>query len=150
MANILSNLKVPPNARKKRKRVGRGPGSGHGKNSCRGEKGYGTRSGTKGMIGFEGGQMPLYRRLPKRGFKNLFRRAYTVINISDLERWALEVVEPQMLVDKGLLRAIAGAGLKLLGDGEPSRAYKVSVHKASGKAAEKIKKAGGEVKIIEA
>jgi len=149
MANLLENLKVPPGARKKTKRLGRGVGSGHGKTSCRGENGFGHRSGSKALAGFEGGQMPLHRRLPKRGFKNPFRKQYTVINISDLERWGLAEVGPDDLVSRGLLGGIAGSGLKLLGKGEPTRAYKVTVHKVSGQAAEKIKKAGGAVSVIE-
>lgn len=149
MANLLENLKVPPGARKKPKRLGRGVGSGHGKTSCRGENGFGHRSGSKALVGFEGGQMPLHRRLPKRGFKNPFRKQYTVINISDLERWGLTEVGPDDLVSRGLLGGIAGSGLKLLGKGEPTRAYKVTVHKISSQAAEKIKKAGGAVSVIE-
>ena len=148
MADILSNLKTPPGSRRRRKRVGRGIGSGHGKTCCRGQKGYGARAGSGGLLGFEGGQMPLYRRLPKRGFKSLQRKCYTVINIKSLEKWGLEAVDPEVLMTKGLLGKIAHDGIKLLGDGEPTRAYKVAVHKASAGAKEKIEKAGGEVKFL--
>ena len=148
MADPLSNLKIPPGSRKKPKRVGRGPGSGHGKTSCRGEKGYGTRSGSKSLAGFEGGQMPLHRRLPKRGFKNPFKKQYTIINVRDLDRWDLKVLNPEDLIERGFIRKIEQDGLKLLGDGETKKACKVSVHVASRQAVEKVKKAGGEVKII--
>ncbi len=149
MESVLSNLKVPPGSRKKRKRVGRGPGSGHGKNACRGEKGYGKRSGAKSLLGFEGGQMPLHRRLPKRGFKNIFRREFVLINISDLERWGLSDVTPEALVASGHLKRMAKDGIKLLGDGTATRAYNVKVHRASRQAVEKIEKAGGRVALIE-
>lgn len=148
MVNVLSNLKIPPGSRKKRKRVGRGIGSGHGKTSCRGENGYGTRSGSKDLAGFEGGQMPLHRRLPKRGFKNPFRKEYTIINIQDLERWGLEEIEPDVLLKQGLVAGISRSGVKLLAVGKPTRAYKIKVQKASDQASRKIKKAGGKVKII--
>jgi large subunit ribosomal protein L15 len=149
MESLLSNLKLPRGARKKVKRVGRGPGSGHGKTSCRGENGYGKRTGSKDLAGFEGGQMPLHRRLPKRGFTNIFRQAFTLINISDLERWGLAVINPEVLAEKGLAGKVEPAGIKLLGDGEATRAYKVTVHKASKQAVEKIEKAGGKVTLIE-
>lgn len=150
MVNLLSEMKSPQDSRRKRKRVGRGPGSGHGKTSCRGQKGYGSRSGSKSLAGFEGGQMPLHRRLPKRGFVSPFRKEYTIINIRDLERWGIDVVSPDLLVEKGLLRKISPWGLKLLGHGEPTRAYRVTVHGASRQAEEKIKKARGEVTRIAA
>jgi large subunit ribosomal protein L15 len=149
MESVLSNLKLPRGARKKVKRVGRGPGSGHGKTACRGESGYGKRTGAKDLAGFEGGQMPLHRRLPKRGFKNIFRREVTLVNIADLERWGLAVVNPEVLAEKGLTGKIRPGGIKLLGDGTATRAYKVTVHKASRQAVEKIEKAGGKVTLIE-
>ncbi len=148
MADPLSNMKIPPGSRKKPKRVGRGPGSGHGKTSCRGEGGYGTRSGSKSLAGFEGGQTPLHRRLPKRGFKNPFKKQYTIINVRDLGRWDLNVVNPEELIEKGFIKKLEQDGLKLLGDGEVKKAYKVTVHVASRQAVEKVKKAGGDVKII--
>jgi large subunit ribosomal protein L15 len=149
MADHLSRMKAPRGSRKKGKKVGRGIGSGRGKRSGRGQKGYGARSGSKDLAGFEGGQMPLHRRLPKRGFKNLFRKRFTVINIRDLERWGLKEIGPEIMSEKNLVKKISRHGVKLLGEGEATRAYKVSVHKASGRAAEKIKKAGGEIRIIE-
>lgn len=148
MVNYLSNLKTPTGSRKKRKRVGRGPGSGHGKTSCRGQKGYGARSGAKALIGFEGGQMPLHRRLPKRGFTNIFKKEFTIINIEDLERWSEEEISPEILKEKKLVKKIKKDGIKLLADGQPTKPYKVTVNRASATAIEKIKQAGGEVKLI--
>jgi len=148
MANELSILAPPRGSRKKRKRVGRGPGSGHGKNSCRGEKGYGKRSGSKSLIGFEGGQMPLHRRLPKRGFKNIFRKECIAFNIEDLERWGLDSIDPDILLEKKFIKKIPEGGIKLLADGNPSKAYDIKVHRASKNAISKIEKAGGKVKLI--
>jgi len=148
MSDALSTLKPAQGSAKRRKRIGRGRGSGHGKTSCRGQKGYGARSGVSARPGFEGGQMPLYRRLPKRGFRNRSRQEYTVINIRDLERWGEAVVSLELLGAKGLLGDARARGVKLLGEGDPTRAYKVTVHCASGGAKTKIEKAGGEVTLV--
>jgi len=144
----LDELKPAPGARKKRKRVGCGTGSGHGKTACRGHKGQGARSGAKTHPWFEGGQMPLQRRVPKRGFHNLFRKEYQVVNVKDLARFDGNAeVTPETLRAKGLIstRAIP---VKLLGSGEIDRALKVSVHACSKSAKALVEKAGGEVQLI--
>ncbi len=144
----IHELSPAKGARKKRKRVGRGPGSGYGKTSCRGHKGQKSRSGAGPRPGFEGGQMPLQRRLPKRGFTNIFRKRYSIINIKDLSQF-----EPNANVDtKGLKEAgIVGKmrdGIKLLGVGEISHPIVLAVNKASKTAREKIEAAGGRIEII--
>src|SRR5262247_1757391 len=116
----LSTLRATPGARKKPKRIGRGPGSGHGKTATAGNKGQLSRSGRKQYFGFEGGQMPLHRRIPKRGFTNIFRREYAVINVGDLARLDGEIT-PERLVGEGIIKKL-GAGLKVLGDGELAKA----------------------------
>ncbi len=134
--------------RKKRKRVGRGPGSGHGKTSCKGSKGEKARSGSKLRLLFEGGQMPLFRRIPKRGFNNPFKKKYTIINIKDLEKIESgTVIDIQKLEDNGVIKNTK-FDLKVLGDGELEKPLTVVAHKFSKSAVEKIKKAGGEVKIL--
>jgi large subunit ribosomal protein L15 len=132
----------------KRKRVGRGPGSGHGKTSCRGHKGQKSRSGARIRPGFEGGQMPMQRRLPKRGFTNIFQKEYELINIRDLK-----VFEPNSKLDIDTLKTaglIKGSkdGVKLLGNGEISYLIEIKVHKASKNARDKIEAAGGKVQLI--
>jgi large subunit ribosomal protein L15 len=143
----LSNLRAPKKANRNRKRVGRGMGSGHGKTSTRGHKGQGSRSGSRLMRGFEGGQMPLHRRLPKRGFTNIFRTEYTVLNLSRL----VELNESELTIDafiaKGLL-AKRGGLLKILGNGELTSAITVHAHKFSKSAQEKIEKAGGKAVLV--
>jgi large subunit ribosomal protein L15 len=135
-------------ARKNRKRVGRGPGSGHGKTSCRGHKGQKSRSGGSIPPGFEGGQMPLQRRLPKRGFTNIFKKHYTWINVRDLGRSAPNaVLDLEELRKEGLVKKVKDK-VKLLGDGEISHPVTIKVHKVSKKAKEKIEAAGGKVEII--
>ena len=135
-------------ARKKRKRVGRGPGSGHGKTSCRGHKGQKSRSGGGVSPGFEGGQMPLQRRLPKRGFTNIFKKHYVLINVRDLERFAPNTdLDTEALRKAGLLKKVKD-GVKLLGEGEISHPVTIKVHKVSKVAKEKIEAAGGKVEII--
>src|SRR5947209_11024418 len=116
----LNNIGAPAGANKRKKRVGRGPGSGHGKTSTRGNKGQKSRSGYSAKRGFEGGQMPLQRRLPKRGFTNIFKREWTEINLATLEdRFnAGEIVTPEALVDHGIISKIAAGGLVVLGEGE--------------------------------
>jgi large subunit ribosomal protein L15 len=145
----LNNLKPKKGSRHAKKRVGRGPGSGHGKTSSRGEKGQKSRSGFSRQIGFEGGQMPLHRRLPKRGFTNIFKKDYAVVNVSDLERF-----DNGATVDEAALRAaglVKGQhdGIKVLGDGELSKKLTVSATKFSKSAKEIIEKAGGSCQEIQ-
>src|SRR6202042_1226261 len=143
----LSNLRAPKKANENKKRVGRGMGSGMGKTSTRGHKGQGSRSGSSLMRGFEGGQMPLHRRLPKRGFTNIFRTEYTVVN---LERIAeLDVKEIGLEDYKKLgLASNKKALIKILGSGELTKALTIHAHKFSKSAAEKIEKAGGKAVVL--
>jgi large subunit ribosomal protein L15 len=143
----LSNLRAPKKANRNRKRVGRGMGSGHGKTSTRGHKGQGSRSGSSLMRGFEGGQMPLHRRLPKRGFTNIFRTEYTVLNLSRLEELNENELTLDAFIAKGLL-AKRGGLLKILGNGELTKAITVHAHKFSKSAQEKIEKAGGKAVVV--
>ena len=139
----LSNLKPKKGARHAKKRVGRGPGSGHGKTASRGEKGQKSRSGYSGKRGFEGGQMPLHRRLPKRGFTNIFKKDYAVVNVSDLERFdSGATVDESTLRQAGLVKG-QHDGVKVLGDGELSKKLTVSATKFSKSAREIIENAGG-------
>lgn len=139
----LSNLKPKKGSRHAKKRVGRGPGSGHGKTSSRGEKGQKSRSGYSSQIGFEGGQMPLHRRLPKRGFTNIFKKEYDVLNLSDLEQFeAGSTVDREALTSAGVVRKSA-KGVKVLGNGEITRKLTVHADKFSKTAKEKIEAAGG-------
>src|SRR5580700_6504870 len=143
----LSNLRAPKKANKNRKRVGRGMGSGHGKTSARGHKGQGSRSGSSLMRGFEGGQMPLHRRLPKRGFTNIFRTEYTVLNLDRLGELNESELTIEAFVAKGFLKK-RGELLKILGNGELKVALTVHAHKFSKTAQEKIEKAGGKAILI--
>ncbi len=144
----LGSLKPAAGAKKKRKRVGCGPGSGHGKTATRGHKGTQSRTGNTQHAWYEGGQMPLQRRIPKRGFTNIFRVAFQVINISDLDRFdANTTVDIDKLLESGLVRQTGGK-VKLLGDGEISKALTISVHACSKKAREAVEKAGGQVNIV--
>lgn len=138
----LSNLRAPKKANRNRKRVGRGMGSGHGKTSTRGHKGQGSRSGSSLMRGFEGGQMPLHRRLPKRGFTNIFRTEYTVLNLGRLAELNETELTLEKFVAKGLLKH-RNELLKILGNGELTTPITVHAHKFSKTAQEKIEKAGG-------
>src|SRR6266508_3425021 len=148
MAIALNNLVPPKGANKKNKRVGRGIGSGHGKTATRGYKGQKSRAGSSLRPGFEGGQMPLYRRLPKRGFTNIFRKEYAIVNLDVLGGFnAGATVDPQVLKEKGIVRDLRD-GLKILGNGELKHALIVRAHKFSKSAAEKIQKAGGSVEVI--
>ena len=145
----LSNLKPKKGARHAKKRVGRGPGSGHGKTSSRGEKGQKSRSGYSGKRGFEGGQMPLHRRLPKRGFTNIFKKDYAVVNVSDLERFDNgATIDETTLRQAGLVKG-SHDGVKVLGDGELSKKLTVSATKFSKSAREIIEKAGGTCQEIQ-
>ena len=144
----VNELGPLPGARKKRKRVGRGPGSGHGKTSCRGHKGQNARSGGGVRPGFEGGQMPLQRRTPKRGFTNIFKKRYAVVNVKDLNRFeANSVVDPASLKEKRIIKK-AYDGVKVLGAGEVRVPLIVRVHRVSSSAAEKIQRAAGRVEVI--
>jgi large subunit ribosomal protein L15 len=145
----LSDLKPPKGAKHAKKRIGRGQGSGNGKTAGRGHKGAKSRSGFKFKRGFEGGQMPLHRRVPKRGFHNPFRVAYDVVNLDTLElRFdAGAVVTPELMRERGLLHGAAGR-VKVLGRGEIAKALTVRAHRFSGKAAEKISAAGGTTETI--
>ena len=145
----LSNLKPAPGAKKTRKRVGRGPGSGNGKTAGRGNKGAQSRSGYSFKRGFEGGQMPLHRRLPKRGFNNIFRTEYAVVNLDQLEGQfdAGSTITPDTLREAGLVHT-KRLPIKVLGRGDITKAFTVQAHKFSGKAAEKLAAVGGKAEAI--
>lgn len=145
----LENLKPSEGATKKRKRIGRGPGSGMGKTSTRGHKGQKSRSGFSRRRGFEGGQMPLQRRVPKRGFTNIFRKEFATVNVRDLVRVfeADATVGPDELQAKGLLRKNK-AGLKVLGEGDIACAMTIRAHAFSASARAKIEQAGGKCEVI--
>jgi large subunit ribosomal protein L15 len=150
MAIGLNNLKAPAGATHKKKRVGRGPGSGLGKTSGRGNKGQKSRSGYSRKRGFEGGQMPLHRRLPKRGFTNIFKREWAEVNLSELEdRFeANAAITPETLVESGLVRKSLQKSIVILGKGEVKKALSVSAHRFSAAAKQKIEAAGGKAEII--
>ena len=137
----LHDLSPKDGSRKKRKRVGRGPGSGLGVTAGRGTKGQKSRSGHSTRAGFEGGQMPLIRRVPKRGFTNIFRTEYAVLNVSQLAALEIDEVTPELLAERHLVKK--GRPVKILGDGELDRAIRVSAHKFSKSARAKIEDAGG-------
>lgn len=144
----LHELKPAPGARAGRVRKGRGMSSGMGKTSGRGHKGQNARSGGGTRRGFEGGQMPLIRRLPKRGFTNIFREEVAIVNVRDLVRFpAGSVVTPEALQDEGLIKN-SSLKVKLLGTGELDRPLTIQVHKVSKGAAEKVAAAGGKVEVI--
>ena len=146
MANELSNLSPRPGSRKERTRVGRGEGSGKGKTAGRGTKGAGARSGSSKRHGFEGGQMPLYRRLPKKGFKNPFEKVYSVVNVEALNKVeAGTTVDAEFLKSSGIIAKIEKDGVKLLGRGDLGVALHLRVAKISRTAAEKVLAAGGTV-----
>ena len=144
----LGQLSPPEHGVKRHKRVGCGPGSGHGKTACRGSKGQKSRSGSKRRAWFEGGQMPIQRRLPKIGVGPLQRERYQIVNLKDLkDRVQDDVVTPDLLRAAGLIRDGSGK-VKVLGSGELERAVEFRVHAVSGTASAKIKEAGGKVEII--
>ena len=144
----LNELRPAAGSKKKRKRVGCGPGSGHGKTACRGHKGTQSRTGNTRKAHYEGGQMPLQRRLPKRGFTNIFRVEFQVINLVDLDRFdANATVDIDALLDRGLIRHLNNK-VKLLGTGELKKPLKVTVHACSASAKEAVEKAGGEIKLV--
>lgn len=144
----LEELRPAPGAKKKPKRIGRGPGSGHGKTSTKGHKGQKARSGGVKGPGFEGGQMPLQRRLPKRGFKNPFRKEYAIVNLDDLAPLADQgTLTPELLYKKGIVKDLKD-GLKVLGMGELKSKIVIQAHKFSKSAIEKIQAAGGKAEVI--
>jgi len=145
----LHDLHPAPGAKRPRKRVGRGPGSGNGKTAGRGHKGQRSRSGFSRRYGFEGGQMPLVRRIPKRGFTNIFRVEFQVVNLRDLERVFADgdTVSPEEMIDKGLVRG-GKRPVKVLADGELSKKLTVRAHKFSASARAGIEKAGGSCEVV--
>lgn len=146
----LNTIKAHPGATKKRKRLGRGSGSGHGPTAGKGDKGQLARSGGTSRPGFEGGQMPLYRRIPKRGFKNIQRRSNAILNVSDLERFdsrSLKEISLENLVTANKLKGRYDR-LTILGTGDLTKAFSVKAHRVSPSAKEKIEKAGGSVSLI--
>jgi large subunit ribosomal protein L15 len=145
----LSDIKPPAGQRHKKKRVGRGMGSGLGKTSGRGHKGQRSNSGYSRQRGFEGGQMPLHRRLPKRGFTNVFRKEYAIINVGVLEKLEGDTFDVARLAELGAVKKNRKDGLKVLGNGELTRKIEVKAHLFSKAAEEKIKAAGGTVEKIE-
>ncbi len=142
----LSSIRAPRKASEKRKRIGRGLGSGMGKTSTRGHKGQGSRSGSRLMRGFEGGQMPLHRRLPKRGFTNIFKQEFAVVNLDRIAALGESNVTVELLRQRGL--AGKNDRVKVLGDGELKSAVTVQAHKFSKSAAQKIGAAGGKAEVI--
>ena len=143
----LSNLRAPKKAAENKKRVGRGMGSGMGKTSTRGHKGQRSRSGSRMMRGFEGGQMPLHRRMPKRGFTNIFRQEFNIVNLEKLSVLGETTITPDVLRKAGVIKG--KHPLKVLGDGELTIALTVHAHKFSKSAQEKITKAGGKFEVLQ-
>jgi large subunit ribosomal protein L15 len=143
----LSNIHAPRKSSEKKKRVGRGMGSGMGKTSARGHKGQRSRSGSRMMRGFEGGQMPLHRRLPKRGFTNIFRIEYSIVSLEKLADLGETTITPDVLRKAGVIKG--KAPVKILGDGELTSAITVQAHKFSKSAQEKITKAGGKFEVMQ-
>ena len=144
----LHELKPAEGSTKSKKRIGRGTASGQGKSAGKGQKGQNSRSGGGVRLGFEGGQMPLYRRLPKIGFTNIFRKEFAIVNLSDLERFEDgTVVNPDVLKEAGLVKAML-SGVKILGNGDFTKNLTIQAHKFSKTAADKIAAAGGKVEVI--
>jgi large subunit ribosomal protein L15 len=144
----LSDLRPPRGQKQKKQRIGQGMGTGRGKYSGRGAKGARSISGYSIMRGFEGGQMPLHRRLPKRGFTNIFRQEYAIVNVGRLEQLEGDAFDPGRLLELGVIKKL-GAGLKVLGSGDITRKLNVRAHVFSKSALEKIQKAGGSGQVIE-
>jgi large subunit ribosomal protein L15 len=142
----LSSIRKPKKASENKKRVGRGMGSGMGKTSTRGHKGQRSRSGSRMMRGFEGGQMPLHRRVPKRGFTNIFREEYSIVNLDRLAKLGESTITPDVLRKAGVIST--NKRVKILGDGDLKSAVTVQAHKFSKSAQEKITKAGGKVEVL--
>ena len=148
MGTHIGTLRPPRGAKKRPKRIGQGMGSGHGKTATRGSKGQLSRTGARVRPGFEGGQMPLHRRLPKRGFTNVFKKHYAILNLEDLKDFnPEETITPELLMQRGYLKELRD-GLKILGEGELKVALKIVAHRFSKSALEKIQKAGGTAEVI--
>jgi large subunit ribosomal protein L15 len=146
----IGKLRPPQGATKARKRRGQGMGTGHGKTAARGHKGQRSRSGGRLRAGFEGGQMPLQRRLPKRGFTNIFKKRYAIVNLVDLDAFGPnEKITPEFLAERGLIKKL-GDGLRILGNGELKAPLKILAHHFSKSALDKIQKAGGTAEVIRA
>ncbi len=147
----LSNIRAPKKATEKRKRVGRGMGSGMGKTSTRGHKGQRSRTGSRMIRGFEGGQMPLHRRMPKRGFTNIFRKEFNIVSLERLmemgKQFYGDPITPEVLRKAGVIKT--KHPVKILGDGELTVALTVHAHKFSKSAQEKITKAGGKIEVLQ-
>jgi large subunit ribosomal protein L15 len=143
----LSGLRPPAGQKKSRKRIGRGMGSGHGKTATRGSKGQHAGTGFAQKRGFEGGQMPIHRRLPKRGFTNIFKKQFAIVNLGRLEKLEGDTFGPDRLVELGVVKK-QGDALKILGSGELTRKITVEAHQFSKSALEKIQKAGGTAQVI--
>jgi large subunit ribosomal protein L15 len=143
----LSTIRAPKKAAENKKRVGRGMGSGMGKTSTRGHKGQRSRSGSRMLRGFEGGQMPLHRRMPKRGFTNIFRQVFNIVNLEKLGAVGETTITPDVLRKAGVIKT--KHPVKILGDGDLSTALTVHAHKFSKSAREKITKAGGKVEVLQ-
>ncbi len=144
----LNELKSPPGANKSIKRVGRGTGSGHGKTSTRGHKGQHARSGSGVRLGFEGGQMPLQRRIPKRGFNNIFKKQYAIVNLKDLNGFEDGTeITPELLLEEGIIKSVKD-GVKILGNGDLDKKFFIQTHKISKQAEEKVLAQGGKVEVI--
>jgi len=150
MTTGIHSFKPNPGSTHKTKRIGRGPGGGHGKTAGRGEKGMWSRSGSRTKRGFEGGQMPLHRRLPKRGFSNEpFKKKFTTVNVSDLVNFEKgSKIGPDELIAAGVVRRVKKHGVRVLGDGQIDRALHVTAHYFTESAREKITKAGGTAEVI--
>ncbi|MCH8981299.1 50S ribosomal protein L15 [candidate division KSB1 bacterium] len=144
----LENLKRPGGTKRKRKRIGRGQGSGSGKTAGKGHKGQRSRSGSKIRPWFEGGQMPLQRRVPKRGFTNIFKKQFQIVNLKDLERVKkAQAITPEVLFDSGVINK-KNIPVKILGEGDLKKAMDISAHAFSASAKEKIEKSGGKVVVL--
>lgn len=143
----LTGLKPPAGQKKSRKRIGRGMGSGHGKTSTRGSKGQHAGTGFAQKRGFEGGQMPIHRRLPKRGFTNIFKKEFAIVNLGRIEKLEGDSFGPDRLIELGVIKK-TGDGLKVLGSGQLTRKITVEAHQFSKSALEKIQKAGGTAQVI--
>ena len=145
----LNNMAPAEGAKTQSKRLGRGIGSGHGKTSCKGHKGQWARSGGGVRPGFEGGQMPLIRRIPKRGFNNVFKKEYAIVNVSDLEIFGDGTeVTAELLIEKGVLSKVGSYGVKVLGNGTLTKKLEVKANKFTKSAAQIIQKAGGKAEVL--
>jgi len=150
MGTHIGTLRPPRGANKRGKRLGQGMGSGTGKTAGRGHKGQRSRSGARMRPGFEGGQMPMHRRLPKRGFTNIFKKKFAIVNLADLDAFGPnDKITPELLAERGQIKKL-GDGLRILGNGELKAPLRISAHHFSKSALEKIQKAGGTAEVIPA